>query len=303
MLYEHWKLFIEAAEQGSLSKVAAIHATSQPLISKKISELETQCGGRLFHRTGRGVVLTELGQTLLPKIQRWLSDTESLHHDIQSLAGQPVGHIRLGALPSTIPALVVPLYEQLRNHYPFIRLSVMEGQGAQLEHWLQEGRIDLALLFRHQLTPLPGDECLSQFPTWLVSRRDDPHTRADNIAFAMLDGLPLITFCRPNSWRNVLDQLAHEQGIRLNIICEADSLTMQAQIAAKGHAYALLGESALISAQLHYPLDAARIVTPEIFHYLVLGVSRQGKFGIAARTVVTLIKTLARQTQAAVPGV
>ena len=62
MDYAAWKLFIDAAERGSLSKVALAYGTSQPHISRQIGELEHECGGRLFQRTGRGVVLTELGQ-------------------------------------------------------------------------------------------------------------------------------------------------------------------------------------------------------------------------------------------------
>jgi LysR family transcriptional regulator, nitrogen assimilation regulatory protein len=52
MDYPAWKLFIDAAELGSLSKVAMVYGTSQPHISRQISELEHECGGRLFQRTG-----------------------------------------------------------------------------------------------------------------------------------------------------------------------------------------------------------------------------------------------------------
>ena len=76
MDYAAWKLFIDAVELGSLSKVAVAHGTSQPHISRQITELEQQCGGRLFQRTGRGVVLTELGQRVAPKVRAWLAGTE-----------------------------------------------------------------------------------------------------------------------------------------------------------------------------------------------------------------------------------
>ncbi len=39
MEYAAWKLFIDAAELGSLSKVAAAYGTSQPYISRQISIL------------------------------------------------------------------------------------------------------------------------------------------------------------------------------------------------------------------------------------------------------------------------
>jgi DNA-binding transcriptional LysR family regulator len=78
MDYAAWKLFVDAAELGSLSKVALAYGTSQPHISRQISELEQDCGGRLFQRTGRGVVLTELGQRIAPKVRAWLARAISL---------------------------------------------------------------------------------------------------------------------------------------------------------------------------------------------------------------------------------
>ena len=61
------KLFTEVAELGSLTKTALLHGTTQPHISRQIGDLERACGGRLFQRTGRGVVLTDLGEQIMPR--------------------------------------------------------------------------------------------------------------------------------------------------------------------------------------------------------------------------------------------
>src|SRR3954469_6822373 len=95
-----WRLFIEAVELGSLSKVAAVYGIGQPHVSRQISDLERECGGRLFQRTGRGVVLTALGQRVAPKVRSWLASTEQLANDIKATSGKPVGRVRLGILPS-----------------------------------------------------------------------------------------------------------------------------------------------------------------------------------------------------------
>jgi LysR family transcriptional regulator, nitrogen assimilation regulatory protein len=148
MEYAAWKLFIDAAEVGSLSKVAVTHGTSQPHISRQISELEQECGGRLFERTGRGVVLTEFGQRIAPKVRAWLASSEQLVNDVRNLAGTPIGKVRLGSLPSTAHPLVSTLHKRLKERYPLIQLAVREGQGAQLETWLEDGSVDLAILYR-----------------------------------------------------------------------------------------------------------------------------------------------------------
>jgi len=98
MDYAAWKLFVDAAELGSLSKVAVAYGTSQPHISRRISELEEQCGGRLFQRTGRGVVLTELGQRIAPKVRAWMASTEQLANEVRTSVGTPIGKVRIGSL-------------------------------------------------------------------------------------------------------------------------------------------------------------------------------------------------------------
>ena len=153
MDYAAWKLFIDAAELGSLSKVAVAYGTSQPHISRQIGELEQECGGRLFQRTGRGVVLTELGQRIAPKVRAWLASTEQLANDVRTSAGTPIGKVRIGSLPSTAHPLVTTLCKRLQERYPLVQLAVREGQGAQLETWLEDGSVDLAILFRTSPSP------------------------------------------------------------------------------------------------------------------------------------------------------
>src|SRR5213080_3290794 len=173
MDYAAWKLFIDAAEVGSLSKVAVTYGTSQPHISRQIGELEQECGGRLFARTGRGVVLTELGQRIVPKVRAWLASSDELVNDVRTSAGTPIGKVRIGSLPSTAHPLVTTLYKRLKERYPLIQLSVREGQGAQLETWLEDGSVDLAILFRTSPTPKDGDIYLAEVQTYLVSAAGD----------------------------------------------------------------------------------------------------------------------------------
>src|SRR5450759_882648 len=117
MEYVAWKLFIDAAELGSLSKVATAYGTSQPYISSQIRQLEQECGGGLFQRTGRGVVLTELGQRIAPKVRAWLASSDQLANDVRTSAGTPIGKVRIGSLPSTAHPLVSTLHKRLKERY------------------------------------------------------------------------------------------------------------------------------------------------------------------------------------------
>ena len=298
MDYAAWKLFVDAVEYGSLSKVALAYGTSQPHVSRQIGELEQECGGRLFERTGRGVVLTELGQRIAPKVRAWLASTDQLANDIRTSAGTPIGKVRIGSLPSTAHPLVTMLYYQLRDRYPLIQLVVREGQGAQLEKWLDDGSVDLAILYRTSPTPKNGDTYLVETSTRLVSAADDPLTASPTVPFSALHNLPLVTFCRPSSWRNLLDQLSIEHGISLNVALEADSISLQTHIVADGGVYALLGPYAVAAAAKFLPLQSSLLVDPTVTRHIALAMSRHGQFTPACRTVMQLTREIAQSAAA-----
>jgi LysR family nitrogen assimilation transcriptional regulator len=300
--YAAWKLFMDAAELGSLSKVAVAYGTSQPHISRRIGELEQACGGRLFQRTGRGVVLTELGQHIAPKVRAWMASTEQLANDVQASAGTPIGKVRIGSLPSTAHPLVSTLHRQLKEHYPLIQLAVREGQGAQLETWLEDGSVDLAILYRTSPLPKNGDTYLVETSTYLVSAAGDPLTSRPTVRFSALHNLPLVLFCRPSSWRNHLEQIGAERGVSLNVAFEADSLSLQTQIVSEGGIYALLGPYAIAVASRERRLQSSKLIAPVVARHIALAMSRHGELTFACRTVMQLIREIAKSASAGLAG-
>lgn len=298
--YADWKLFIEAIELGSLTKVAIAHGTSQPHVSRQIGELERACGGRLFQRTGRGVALTELGLRVAPKVRAWLAGTEQLVNDIRTAAGKPIGRVRLGIIPSAAHPLATTLCRRVRERYPLVQLHVREGQGAQLETWLEDGSLDLAILFRHSALPRDGDVYLAEAQTFLVSAHGDPLTGKPTVPFARLDRLPLVQFCRPNGWRDHLDELARQRGIALTVALEADSLGVQTHMVAGGGIYAILGPYAATAASKAQRIRASRIVEPAIKRHVALAMSPHGELTLAARAVLREAQDVVRAGGAAV---
>lgn len=301
MDYDAMKLFLEAAELGSLSKVAAARGLSQPQVSRRISDLEQACGGSLFLRTGRGVALSELGQRIAPKVRSWIAATDQLSNDIQTTAGKPIGTVRIGILPSTAHPLVSTLYYRLRERFPLVQLHVREGLGATLEHWLEDGTVDLAILYRFDPKPRSGDVVLKRSATFLIGPAGDALTAGPTVPFRALHELPLITFCRPNSWRDTLDRVCLAHGVSQNIVAEADSLILQMHVVADGGAYALLGPYATAAASGAERLQAARIVEPDIHRHIALAMSPHGELTLAARTVMQLTREIAKGMEDGAP--
>src|SRR4051812_6073384 len=183
--------------------------------------------------------------------------TEQLANDVRTSAGTPIGKVRIGSLPSTAHPLVSTLYRRLNERYPLIQLAVREGQGAQLETWLEDGSVDLAILYRTDASPTNGDTYLVETSTYLVSAAGDPLTSRKTVPFSALHNLPLVLFCRPSGWRDHLEQMSGERKISLNVAVEADSLSLQTHLASEGGIYTLLGPYAIAAASKDYRLQSS----------------------------------------------
>jgi LysR family transcriptional regulator, nitrogen assimilation regulatory protein len=213
---------------------------------------------------------------------------------VRTSAGTPIGKVRIGSLPSTAHPLVSTLYKRLKERYPLIQLAVREGQGSQLENWLEDGSVDLAILYRTSPSSMNGDTYLVETSTYLVSAASDPLTGRPTVPFSALNNLPLVLFCRPNSWRNYLEQISADRGVSLNVVFEADSLSLQTHVASQGGIYALLGPYAITAAAKERSLRSSKLVAPVVTRHIALAMSRHASLTLACRTVMQLAREIAK---------
>jgi len=293
MNLESVRLFLEVADAGSLSKVAARRQTVQSHISRQIADFETTCGGRLFHRTGRGVVLTELGERAATRLRVWLHETEQLSEELRTDASQVMGEVRLGILPSAAHPLMARLFERLQTEHPGIRLSIAEAQGAELDTMLDGGAVDLAILFRFRRPSGREEKLLCEAHTYLVSAPNDPLTREPTLDFARLRGLKLVLPRRPGQWRQALDETARGLGFRLEALVEADSLTAQKELVANTPGlYAVLGPYTVAPEVERGRLQACQLIKPDLSRHVVLALPRHGKLSAACRVVAEEVQQI-----------
>ncbi len=292
------KLFLDVAEQGSLTKVAAQRNTVQSHISRQITAFEKNCGGALFRRTGRGVVLTEFGQSVAQHVRLWLNETELLITQINQTSQMPMGQVRLGILPSTAHPLMTHVFTKLKNEYPNIILNVREGQGGELDTMLETGAVDMAILFRHDKPSGLDETLLASASTYLVSSQASSHTTQASIPFNQLKDLPLVLPRSGSHWRSKLNETAKSKGFSLNVQLEADSLVLQKNCLENNpNLYALLGLFSIDAELRSGGLYATKIIQPDLQRHVTLALPKQGQTTQAHRVVADIIKETAKLWQ------
>lgn len=299
MLDPRWRLFLLIAETGSLTRAAAALGTQQSVVSRRLTQLERECGARLFQRTGRGVVLSDFGQHLLPRIRRLVEESEALQDDIRSASAVPRGEVRLGLLSFLVPVVAVPLTTLIAAQFPEIQLHFTEGSSAQLQEWLQQGRVDIALHLQHG-EPRPDERVVRQLPLALAGPRAAAVLAEPTVALRQLAGLPLILPPAQHPLRLRLVEAAAAQGIVLTVQTVADSVRLQLELAAAGLGFAVV--SRLDGSVMPGHIAMSTLVEPELHRTLVLNLAQQRPMTLASRTVQSLLLDLLAPQQTAHTG-
>lgn len=276
--------FVCVSQLGNLSKAAVALGSLPSIISRQIAALERTCGGKLFYRTGRGMALTALGERLLPRAQATLAEFHNLQAEIKSQQGVISGDVRIGLVPSLAQAVAATLFRTAQVLYPGVKLIIMEGVSAQLDMWRSNDEVDITIVFRGGQSELRNEDSLGCVETYLVGARGDALTAGAVVRFNELSGLPLVLASAPNGLRTDVEKQAQRLGVKLSIVLETNSLSVQTELAARGGAYTIMAGYAA-SQRMAAGLQASRIVEPSISRTIAMGIASHRPASDATRRI------------------
>jgi DNA-binding transcriptional LysR family regulator len=118
------KLFVYTADLGSIAAAARLMNLAPSLATRKIAQLESALGVRLFERTTRSMSLTKSGEVSLQWARATLVSHEALIDELAALQGEPSGEIRLIVSPYSAITFLPPLVAEFRALHPKVSLSI-----------------------------------------------------------------------------------------------------------------------------------------------------------------------------------
>ena len=226
-----------------------------------------------------------------------VSEAEALVRLGKELTGVPSGLVTLGLVPGVAGFMAAALYGEVAQRFPEIRLRVIEGYSGDMEVALSQGRIDMAILNRYRARGSNSYRKLADAQICVVGRQSvlqrmlapvDTALPA-SMALQTLERLPLVLPVPPNAIRNLLDEQAGRQGVRLNVILEASSSVILKSMLAQHDCATLLPRHA-VSEELACGSLAAIALAERVFRqHVVLATSSQRPFTLAGKAVATLV--------------
>ena len=231
------RYFVTTVQFGSITSAAAHMHVAQPAVSRQIRKLETDLGVRLLNRTAQGVSLTGPGEHLLERGESMLLFIDKIRTEVQNWGHEPSGPVSVALMPA-VGSLVAPeLVRAVRARHPKVELQISEGLSAFISDGVLRGEFDLGLFHADEQMPLLSIKPLLTEPMFLIGPGRNNAAVRRAISLKQLADYPLLLPSQPNALRRMINLMAEDQGITLDIRENIDSTSIIKRLVTAGLGY------------------------------------------------------------------
>lgn len=231
--------YLKVAEHLNFSRAARDLGLTQPSVTARIQALERDLGDELFERNGRGVSLTEVGESFLPHATRVLEALQDGRDAIQSIRQLELGRLRLGAAP-TVTTFVLPgLLREFSKRYPGVEMSVRTEYSGQIVQMVLADEVQLGLE-RAITHPEVETVTLYEDEVVLVVAPDDEFAGRRSVSIESVAERHLIMFDRGSSYYALVDNALREAGVLVTPAMELDNMEATKKMVQVGLGIAML---------------------------------------------------------------
>lgn len=184
--------FIAVAEAGHIGRAAERLRISQPPLTRQIQALEAELGVELFHRTARGVTLTQAGEQLLADARNIRLLADQATERAQKAGRGQVGRFDVGLYGSATFDVVPRMLASFGRSHPDVKVVLHYAQAPQQVEALRQGRVQVVF---ERLVPDEPDivtELVAREPVVLALPADHPLARERVVPVGKLRNEPMI---------------------------------------------------------------------------------------------------------------
>ncbi|MCC8023863.1 MAG: LysR family transcriptional regulator [Clostridium sp.] len=146
MLNNNLRIFITAAETGSLTDTAKKLYISQPAISQAIKKLEDELNVKLFIRSKRNKLkLTDVGNKILLLANKMADLENRLYQTAYEENHMISGSVKIATVPlgaSLILSHVLPIF---KKQFPNVSVELLEGNPSEVKNMVLNYQVDIGI--------------------------------------------------------------------------------------------------------------------------------------------------------------
>ena len=135
---ELYKIFVVVANEQNITRASHILHISQPAVTKHIKNLENILGFKLFKRTSKGLVLTEIGDELYQKLKDPINEIMYIDNQFSSIK-----NINLGSHNHLLNKIFGKCLNQFYLEYPKVNLNLKNLETDEMLKMLSNKELDI----------------------------------------------------------------------------------------------------------------------------------------------------------------
>ncbi|MGF1518876.1 MAG: LysR family transcriptional regulator [Nodosilinea sp.] len=226
--------FIALAEELHFGRAAQRCGISQPAISRLLSELETDIGVKLLHRTSREVSLTSAGRGFLDSARKAVAYADMAVRAAKAGAVDGIDSLTVGMVIGTEQPTVGKLIAAFKHAHPETRVALRRIDERDIGAALTSGEIDVAIAWDVAIPAGLHHRPLGKVPLAVMVQSGHALEQKEFVTWADLAGYPIILPDRDRQpiiydhYKRYTAAAGFEPQIAVDVSTMADALAMVA---------------------------------------------------------------------------
>lgn len=247
------RYFIAVAEERGVNRAAVRLQMAQPPLSQQMKKLERELGVLLFHRTSKGVDLTDAGEGLLAEAYTVVANLDRIPPRVRAADAGQTGHLSIACVSAAFGGLASSLLRAFSVAHPAVQLEARELHSREQYDALENQLIDLGIVRSDNPAPHLVIRKIYEERLLVAVPSNHPLCAVAELRIQDLADEPLIFFSRHvGSW--YFDHLVRvcqdEGGFSPTIRYQSDNLLTQLGMVGAGLGVAIVTE---LSQQFQVP--------------------------------------------------
>jgi LysR family transcriptional regulator for metE and metH len=190
----HLQLVAAVADEGSLTKAGERLNLTQSALSHQLLDLEARLHTPLFHRASKRMILTPAGEKVLSSARRVLEDISRTEEELQLLAGEQRGLLRITTECYTCYHWLPSLLAAFDRKHPGVDVRLDVNATKRATAALLDATVDLALMSSDIDDPRLTFQALFDDEMVAIVAPDHPFASKEAITARELAGETLLTY-------------------------------------------------------------------------------------------------------------
>lgn len=211
-----YRIFNTVSRCKSFSEAARELYMTQSAVSQAIFKLEKELEIQLFHRTPRGIELTNEGKLLQEHVHSALAIIDVAEDKLLEFKRLKTGELRIAVGDTISRYYLLPYLEEFHFKYPGLKLTIINGTTSEICTFIKSGQADLGIcnlpINDDQLEIIPCKEIQDIFVCGEKYKRLAEHT----ISYEELMKLPLIFLEKNSNSRMYVENFFKKQGLQIS---------------------------------------------------------------------------------------